>query len=203
MARLFTGDTHLFCDRALHAEGRPFSDHTSHIEAFIKQWNSQVNMGDTVEFVGDLSDKYDYKSIVEVLEQLNGNINFIMGNKDNYSIQAELLKDGYIKELHLLGKTINIDGLAAHITHYPLELGPRLNIINIHGHIHKRPSNYPNQFNVGVDSPILSYKPPFYLATEGDIKTLFKENKSVIESWYDNFNEHVYCSEYQKNLMKK
>lgn len=195
MAKFFTSDHHLFSEKTRVIQNRNYGSDEEEIDALVAQWNKQVTTTDTVEYLGDFSNIQDYKLMASVLERLNGTINYTMGNWDDFVVLSELRKDGLINEINTLGKSLIINNTLVHLTHYPMSLGPRTNIFNIHGHIHSRPSPFANQINVSVDSPILSYKKDFTLLSEEDAIFLIKESTKIIDYWKEEENRSVYTND--------
>lgn len=177
----FTADQHFNHEYIHEVEKRPFSDHIEMNNYMIQQWNEQVGTGDTVEVLGDFI-MGTKEEVLAILTQLNGTINMVAGNWDDLPLWQELHNEGYINELHELGKTIDYNGKTLLLTHYPLGIGVSTRTYNIHGHIHSRPSSTPNQINVGVDSPIVSYRPFMYMVTLEDLDYIIGLREADIQS---------------------
>lgn len=106
---------------------RNFKDMEDHHEHIIKTWNANVHKKDKVYVLGDiaLNHKFYY-----LLDRLNGNKTFVLGNHDEDNNVAELLKYGKVcgavkyKSKYWL----------THIPIHPECLQEYQ--VNIHGHLH-------------------------------------------------------------------
>ncbi len=78
-----TSDLHFFHAGVLkfNPDTRPFTDVNKMHKGLIKHWNSVVGENDVVMHLGDFSFK-GKEATESILEQLNGNIVFILGNHD-------------------------------------------------------------------------------------------------------------------------
>lgn len=150
----FIGDTHFRHNNVLNFENRPFAHIDEMEEKMIQAWNSVVGKHDTVYMLGDFcfGNKNEW---IEILDQLKGEFHLIKGNHDKSKIIERVKNDGYIKEIHYVGHYIKLGNFQLHLTHYPLSIGERPFLANISGHIHSLPSQFKNQFNVGVDSDLM------------------------------------------------
>lgn len=80
----FTSDFHLFHHNVLKFDNRPFDDiHQMHL-IIENNWNEIVTPNDTVIYLGDLSfaRKDDKLAVDSLINRLNGNIHYVMGNHD-------------------------------------------------------------------------------------------------------------------------
>lgn len=156
----FTSDHHFFHKNVLKFEDRPCNTVEEMNELLIERWNKVVSKGDKVHHLGDFSFGSQDQTI-DVASRLNGQIVIYKGNHDNKNKLKRMLKEGVIKEYHLVGDYIKRNGYQLWLTHYPVEIGYRPNMYSIHGHIHSSPSNYVNHINVGVDSLVFKDKVEF------------------------------------------
>lgn len=162
MTEYTLSDTHFGHEKMVGESGFVTTrQHFSSVEDMGKQmidaWNSTVQKDtDTVYFVGDFAMNLKSRDAVNILKQLRGNIVFIKGNHDSEDLRKHIAKD---KELNKrvewceVGKRIKRFKHIVYFTHYPMVLGNRPQLINIHGHIHEEVRKEPNLLNVGVDSP--------------------------------------------------
>ena len=65
-----------YCDR-------PFSPVEEMNEALVEQWNREISPEDSVLYGGDLTIRSSAAALLDWLEQLNGEIMFVLGNHDN------------------------------------------------------------------------------------------------------------------------
>lgn len=165
MTKYYTSDHHFYHKRVLEFEKRPFETIEEMNEHLIKVWNETVGENDTVHHLGDFCFG-GYNEWVSILENLNGNIILYKGNHDDSKTVKRLLKEGYLKELHMVGDYIKIRSPKTKVryqlwlTHYPMDIGIRPNKFSLHGHIHSLDSRMLNQVNLCIDSP-LNHDRPF------------------------------------------
>lgn len=159
MAIFFTSDLHLRHKNILTFENRPYETLDDMNEDLIHIWNKTVKKNDTVFNLGDFCFG-SYEKWVEILEQLNGEIHHIKGNHDSSETLKKLHKNGYLKEIHMVGHYMKTHKHVLHLTHYPMEIGNRPRIWSLHGHIHGHQSKMLNQINLCIDSP-LNFNRPF------------------------------------------
>lgn len=153
MTTYFIADMHYNHNNIIEYEQRPYENKEEMKTAMIHSWNSVVTNEDTVVVVGDFV--FGSKGVwTSILSELKGSIILVKGNHD-HTKAVDLLKDDYFKEYHNLGYIFKDEGIMYHVSHYPLMLGMRKNMINIHGHIHRNDSPLVNQINVGVDSSFM------------------------------------------------
>lgn len=157
----YTSDNHFFHKNVLKFEDRPYETIEEMNQKMIETWNKYVQPEDTVHYLGDFCFG-GYNKWVSILEQLNGDITLYKGNHDSSKVTKRLLNEGYFKQIHTVGGQIKIKSPKTNnkyiltLTHYPVEIGNRPKLFSVHGHVHSEPtkSNYLNQVNVGVDSPL-------------------------------------------------
>lgn len=154
MKDFLIADTHFHHKNILCMEQRPFKDLLEMEEKMIEAWNTVVSPEDTVRILGDFS-LGSYSRQSALLERLNGIKFLIKGNHDITKVVDRLLETGHFKEVHSVGETIRHDKTNVMLTHYPMQMGERLRLINIHGHIHSQDSSEITQINVGVDSTFM------------------------------------------------
>lgn len=153
MTIFFTSDSHWRHKKIVDFEQRPFESVEEMNEGLIKAWNNVVKPKDTVYHMGDFCFG-SYSKWIEIIEQLNGEIVLIKGNHDSSETIRKLHKNGYLKEIHMVGYYMKAGGYILNLTHYPMEIGNRPRNFSIHGHIHSQSSRMLNQINVGIDSPL-------------------------------------------------
>ena len=117
----------------------------------IKNWNKKVKKNDTVIHLGNFA--WDADTARYVLEKLNGNIFFLLGNND-YAID-EVVEE-YANVSIIENEILHLTEHDIVISHYPLEVwnGKESGIIHIHGHTvfsHKTDLRVHKRFNVCTD----------------------------------------------------
>ena len=187
-----TSDTHFFHKKIFGPGGfeetrKDFKSVEEMNDTIVQNWNNKITQHDTVIHAGDVSLHARPKVLFDLLKQLNGNIEIVLGNHDSRSKQMKyLLRNNYSYNkspkfvVHEVGKRIKFNKKIYYITHYPLELGSkRSQIRNFCGHIHNEYTKDPNQLNIGVDSPELPERP------FGE-PVLFQEAVELIEEKWNN-----------------
>ncbi|WP_108983189.1 metallophosphoesterase family protein [Apilactobacillus micheneri] len=175
----FISDTHFFDKHMLGIDDfapRPFFFVNDMNNKIIDNWNSKVQINDTVYHLGDIAvhhikpAKKAYEAIFNILKKLHGNLILIKGNHDSRDLFKFLSNHNYyingkLKfEFHDVGVLIKMNHCQYYMTHYPMMMGKVEKIINLHGHIHHYSVPIKDDLNVGVDSPELDYlksKPSF------------------------------------------
>jgi len=141
MARFFTSDQHLF-DSRIDLLMRPFKKVSEMNDYIINAWNSVVGKKDEVWTLGDFSTT---KEGFDLVKELNGRINLIIGNYD-----VDNLIDPSIFLSVQPNKVLKINGIDMFLTHKPEDANP--NMFNLVGHIHDKWKVQRNMINVGVDA---------------------------------------------------
>lgn len=139
MTIFITSDHHFDHKNIIKYCNRPFDSVEEMNEFMINRWNSRVGKQDIVIHLGDFGFG-NRRAVKELRNRLNGMILLIRGNHD-YRIKEEW--GFFIREEPVqVGKYI--------LSHKPLlkEEIP-CGVINIHGHIHEKESEY--GINVSVD----------------------------------------------------
>lgn len=149
-------DTHFGHDNIIKYCNRPFTNAKEADQLMIDNWNSVVKEGDIVYHLGDV---YFGESGRHALTKLKGRKRLILGNHDN----------GKDKLLHNTFQKIMVwrmfPELGLLLTHVPVhessleryygathaEVERFDNLVNVHGHIHDKPSPSPLHRNVSVE----------------------------------------------------
>jgi calcineurin-like phosphoesterase family protein len=148
----FTSDTHFGHAKLLGiGAGRPFSSIEAHDEAIIDRWNSVVNPGDRVYFLGDFSFAHSSKTN-EIISRLKGQLHFVRGNHDKETrIKQFIPRFASFSDY----KEIKLGEDKVVLFHFPIISwnGVARGSYHLHGHCH---SNLPEDSNmrrmdVGVD----------------------------------------------------
>lgn len=137
-------DTHFSHANIIKYCNRPFEGTQQMDEAMIQNWNKVVKPQDKVYHLGDvyMNAKADYISYI--FSRLNGHKRLILGNHDN----------GQDQVLHKSFEKIDVwrmfPAMGLLLTHVPVHESalaktgrhdqPDYQLLNVHGHIHDRPS---------------------------------------------------------------
>jgi len=129
-----------------------FISQKEHDEYMVECWNSVVNPNDIVKVLGDFI--IGIKNLAYI-EQLKGQIHWILGNHDP-KITAQILRQ--YPEISYVGGVMAYKGaVLSHAPIHPIELEYRNWSINIHGHQHEDKNMGDKYFNVNAD--VMGYVP--------------------------------------------
>jgi calcineurin-like phosphoesterase family protein len=152
-----TSDLHFFHDNIIKHCKRPTTIE-NHYEWIIGILNSYIGENDTVYHVGDfaMGKNATFENIKGVLERLNGNWHFIIGNHDKENQLINVCKS--VRGNHqVLGHYAEkrYDGKDFIMFHYPIENWNKMRYgsIHLHGHLHdtKTRIDIDNRINVCFD----------------------------------------------------
>lgn len=141
-------DTHFNHKNIIKYCNRPFYSVDKMNSFMIEKWNSTVKEGDIVYHLGD----FWYKEIPNI--KLNGRKRLILGNHDNGKEQ-KLQK--LFQKIMVWRMFPEFGLLLTHVPVHPNTLNPNKCPVNIHGHIHNKPSYGVNYKNVSVE--VIDYTP--------------------------------------------
>ena len=163
-----TSDSHFFHSNIIKFCNRPFIDVDEMNQALIDNWNSVVDVEDTVFHLGDFcfGNAQKWK---EIRDQLNGHIILIIGNHD-WKQMSNGIKDLF--DFTAQQMKIVVDNRIVLLNHYPFLCFAHGNpdiynendlVWNPFGHVHTCPNYtgsdavrlnylYPTQYDVGVDN---------------------------------------------------
>ena len=148
MKIFITSDQHFHHGRIISFFNRPFRNVTEMNEVMIAKWNNKVKHGDVVFHLGDFSSAWNWKSIRDIRERLNGEIIIILGNHDK---AGRLERAGFsIADSYI----VKINNLL--LTHKPLRKIRNNGSVNVHGHIHNQ-RTWGRRLNLSVEQT--NYEP--------------------------------------------
>ena len=142
MTTFFTSDTHFGHQRTLEYSRRPFADVTSMDAALIANWNSVVQLGDTVYHLGD----FGTLESLNFARKLNGRIIFLPGNYDTPEMVQTLARTCEIIQTNTI---IEVEGHRFQLVHEPDEA--TVGEFFLFGHVHQLQMVKRNGLNVGTD----------------------------------------------------
>ena len=70
--RYYISDLHLFHEKAIEFDNRPFNDIQEMHEVIKSRWNSKVNNGDTVYMLGDVAMRGTQEELIAFVATLKG-----------------------------------------------------------------------------------------------------------------------------------
>lgn len=173
----FISDFHFFHDNVIRFDKRPFSNvHEMHNE-IVKCWNETVTKNDIVIYLGDLSfaKKKDENNVLDIINKLNGEIHFVLGNHDRIQDIKKTNRFSTIQD-YLELKLLHFDDESKVIEtmfccmHYPIYAWNKSHFgsILVHGHCHgnlhhgESASFYTNRRAIDVGCMLNAYKPMSY-----------------------------------------
>lgn len=133
MRTFIISDTHFGHANIIKYCSRPFADADQMDAEMISRWNNTVAKEDLVWHLGDFCLGRE-KRITHYLSQLNGRINLILGNHDQFS-QRKYISLGFNK---VYDRPVIINERFI-LSHEPLPMPlPSLSVhfINLYGHVH-------------------------------------------------------------------
>ncbi|EOS7707492.1 metallophosphoesterase family protein [Enterococcus hirae] len=194
----FISDMHFFHKNLLGKNDfapRLFASVEEMNQQLINSWNKVVKETDHVYHLGDLAMHPQYEKgsqdILELVQQLNGTIHLIKGNRDSRAFFRYLEKHDPGNKVgskkfyfYDVGTIIKFNHQQYYLTHYPMLLGSNDSIRNLHGHIHHYSVPIGNDVNVGVDAPereLLKVQQPFGTPlSEDDIEEIYEAKQQEL-----------------------
>lgn len=164
MTLFFGADYHLDHERILiyQEETRPYATVQAMNDAYIAQWNSQVQGNDTVCYLGDFC-WGNFDNVRRFARNLNGKIILIPGNHDRWvkpyrnknlaETQPIVSASGHIWKIRSPLVTIRERLQKIVLCHYPLRSWDSSfhGSWHLHGHVHKHLNPWGMSMDVGVD----------------------------------------------------
>lgn len=157
MAVFVSSDLHLDHENIIEYCDRPFDSVEEMNKTLVENWNNRVSEDDVVYFLGDLTINDDIETAENWLEQLNGQILFVVGNHDELTPENSPVP--VVEQF-----TFKYDKYEFLCTHRPENIPDSWTGWTIYGHHH---NNYPydhpfvyyqkNQVNVSVE--LTGYEP--------------------------------------------
>lgn len=148
----FTSDNHYF-----HRNIKKFCPNTRHgdtveemNELMILKWNSLVQPQDVVWTLGDFSFGKT-RDTCNILRRLNGNINLVFGNHDQWFQEATCAE--YFDSVQQY-KELKIGGRHVVLFHYPIVQWNKMHYggYHLYGHVHGSYTHSGRAMDVGIDA---------------------------------------------------
>ena len=158
----FTADTHFGHKSVIKYSNRPYKYVEEMDEALINNWNAVVGPADVVWHIGDFAFA-KHKRIIEILEQLNGRKNLVLGNHDHI-IEAcpERFTGPGLFESIQHAKVLRLKQ-TYYLHHYSCRTWAKSHYGScmLYGHSHGSSRPWGRSLDVGVDSKEISeeYRP--------------------------------------------
>lgn len=165
----FTSDTHWHHANVIRYSDRPYSSVEEMNKALIQNWNRQVDPADTVWHLGDLA-FCQYPQLVQILKQLNGRKNLVLGNHDRVVEQNRdrLLSSGLVDSIQSYAELRSDEHPFICLFHYGMRVWNKSHhgSIMLYGHSHGSLPPWGKSVDVGVDSKEISHEYRPYSLTE-------------------------------------
>lgn len=178
----YISDLHLFHEKSISFDERPFSNCEEMHETIRANWNSKVTNGDKVYILGDISFRGKNEDLIAYISTLKGHKILVKGNHDDvsdYRYQQLFEEICDYKEIHDSADGTNYDLV---LCHYPIFSWKRMGkgFILLYGHTHNSQEDvfyqkclsemYKNDcrhvyketvlaYNVGCMKPWINYEP--------------------------------------------
>lgn len=170
-----------FCDRRIRFQSTNEMD-----EYLIEAHNSVVSESDVTYHLGDFSLNISRERVLELLNLMNGQVQFIKGNHDSTDVINYIKANNYDLSVgfekfvvHEVGTIVKKNKKIYYMTHFPLQLGERRKLRSLCGHTHEYAAEFPYALNIGVDSPELPHGHPFGVPLTLDVACELVEQKNT------------------------
>lgn len=151
-------DLHLDHDNIIDYCDRPFDAVEAMNESLVENWNAVVDPDDVVLYGGDLTIRSSAAATLDWLDELHGEIVFLLGNHDNTVIKS-IDHVQFVEEFRFEHR-----GVPFHAVHDPADGPSNPTGWLLHGHHH---NNWPDKFpfvdhderRVNFSVELLEYQP--------------------------------------------
>ena len=139
----YISDLHLFHDKCIEFDNRPFTNIEEMHKTIISNWNSRITNGDIVYILGDISLRGNKDELISLVSILKGRKVLVKGNHDDlsdYRYSQLLYEICDYKEVTdcCNGKNYNLI-----LSHYPIFSWKKMGrgYILLYGHTHNSPED--------------------------------------------------------------
>lgn len=154
----FTSDTHFGHENIIKYCNRPFKDVKEMNQRLVDNWNAVVPKDGMVFHLGDFAMGLNVKSVMHILNSLNGNIVLCCGNHEGDVLTKKHTRDlfhsihGYL-DIKILDEEVSDGFQRITLCHYPMITWnhEHRGSWQLYGHLHKGLNFKPTQLEVGVD----------------------------------------------------
>jgi calcineurin-like phosphoesterase family protein len=182
----FASDYHFCHSNIIKYDNRPFANVQEMDHTLIENWNELVDVNDTVIYMGDLCFDRSGGVAKSIVDQLNGNIHFVLGNHDKEKDIRKLGRFETVSDyinLSILDEENPRKHQGIMIMHYPILSWDKSHHgeWHLHGHCHQslvpnNPEYYKRKvLDMGCNG--WGYKPVSYAQIKEIMKT--REIESV------------------------
>lgn len=157
MAEYLLSDLHLDHENIIDHCDRPFEDVEEMNQVLVENWNNTVDSDDEIVFGGDLTIAGTAAAFLDWIEQLNGEIIFLVGNHDRTVIDT-------LDRVHILRHyQFSVDGHDFYCTHRPEDVPRNWDGWAVFGHHHNNyealPFFDPEHRRINISVELLDYTP--------------------------------------------
>lgn len=154
----YTSDLHFFHKSVCTFNKRPWTNEEN-TERLIDTWNTMVKPGDTTYSLGDFAflPQSGIETLIQLIECLNGNKVFILGNHDDPRLWAKVQKANLSRVLFVGDyRKVKVNGQEIVMSHYPFEVWNRSHYgsWHLHGHCHGSMPVRGKRLDVGIDNHV-------------------------------------------------
>lgn len=151
-------DLHLDHDNIIDYCDRPFDSAETMNETLVEAWNATVDPGESVLYGGDLTIRESAAALLDWLDELNGEIVFLLGNHDG------TVFDGLDDVRFVESYRFEHRGVPFQAVHDPADAPSNPPGWLLHGHHHNNwPDRFPfvshNDRRVNISVELLDYRP--------------------------------------------
>lgn len=135
-----TSDTHFFHNNIIKYCNRPFGSAEEMNDVLAQNWNKVVKQGDIVYHLGDVFMGAPKEEFAKFWPRLKGKKRLIVGNHDDIKF---LSSGGFFEKVMMWRVWDSVPVLFTHVPIHEASIHERVvraGGVNIHGHIHDRPS---------------------------------------------------------------
>lgn len=188
MTTFFTSDLHILHRKIVEFTDRKIvTTQEHHEEWLIDLWNSQVNRGDIVYILGDVSFAKDWMQTKAVFDRMHGQKFIVKGNHDRSKDLKFLLDSNTIVGWKQYDER-NVNKQHICMFHFPIMSWHRQNrgSWHLHGHSHGNlQGSVGKMLDVGIDSSYNIYGEHRLFSFE-DVSELMQDRQIVIADYHRN-----------------
>lgn len=141
----FISDLHLFHEKCLIFDHRPFKNTEEMHNAIVSNWNNRITNADTVYILGDISMRGSNIELIKLVSSLKGHKVLIKGNHDNISDYRYQKLFEEITDYKVINTTLPIEENSKQrnqvkvvLCHFPILMwiNQHRGYIHLYGHVH-------------------------------------------------------------------
>lgn len=145
MMKYYISDLHLFHEKAIGFDYRPFDSLTQMHETILQNWNERVTNGDYVYILGDISMRGKSEDLSAFVSKLKGRKVLVQGNHDDVSDYRYQQLFDEICDYKEIYDSVKTEKYGLVLCHYPIfswkNMGHQKGKILLYGHTHESPED--------------------------------------------------------------